>query len=286
MRIALVCNPKTRGIKQAALAVCGELERLGAEVLLSRDAGRFPPEDADQLIAASDVVVALGGDGTIIHTAKRAAACNRAVLGVNCGHLGFMAGLEADELEHLSALIDGKYSVEERMLLRVQVLRDGGEARAYLALNEAVVSRGSFSRMIELEVYSGGEPVVRYCADGVIIAAPTGSTAYSLSAGGPIIDPRVDCLLMTPVCPHSLYARSYIFSAGARLSVRPLLEERETYLTVDGEEGTALHPGEEVHISRADTVVRLIKIKSGDFYDILNQKLMDRRRPAGKGETE
>lgn len=88
---------------------------------------------------------------------------------------------------------------------------------------------------------------------------------------------------MTPVCPHSLYARSYIFSAGARLSVRPLLEERETYLTVDGEEGTALHPGEEVHISRADTVVRLIKIKSGDFYDILNQKLMDRRRPAERG---
>lgn len=281
MRIALITNLQTGRVREAAQAVQHSLESLGAEVLISRDGGRFPPADADYLISHSDVVVALGGDGTIIHTAKRAAACNRAVLGVNCGHLGFMAGLEADEWERLSALIEKDYTVEERMLLRVQVFHEEQEIRSYLALNEAVVSRGSLSRMVELEICSGGEPVARYCADGVIIAAPTGSTAYSLSAGGPIVDPRVNCLLLTPVCPHSLYARPYIFSDSARLSVRPLsVGERETFLTVDGEEGAALLPGEEVRLSRAETVVRLIKIKSGDFYDILNQKLMDRRRPA------
>ena len=280
MTIALIANPQTQAIGEAFTAVKQELETLGARVLQSKDGASFPPADTDSLLEQSDLAIALGGDGTIIHIAKRAARYRRAVLGINSGHLGFTAGLEADELPQLSALIDGRYTIEQRMLLEIELCGPAGgrPLRSYCALNEAVISRGSLSRMVELEVTSSGEPVTEYRADGVIVAAPTGSTAYSLSAGGPIIDTKVNCLLMTPVCPHSLYNRSYIFSDTAKITVRPLSPaDREVYLTIDGEEGARLDPGSVVTISRSGDDARLIKIKSGDFYDILNRKLMDRR---------
>lgn len=208
-------------MREALPRVCAALRKLGAEVLLPGEGDAFPSPNADALIRESDVTVALGGDGTIIHTAKRAAICGRAVLGINGGRLGFMAGLEADELERLSALIRGEYTVEKRMLLDIVVQTGEGGGTRYSALNEAVVSRGSLSRMIELEVSNRGERVARYRADGVIVATPTGSTAYSLSAGGPVIDPALRCLLLTPVCPHSLHSRSYLFDEDAVLAVRP-----------------------------------------------------------------
>ncbi|MCI8554454.1 MAG: NAD(+)/NADH kinase [Clostridiales bacterium] len=280
MKIALIANHQTKAIGEACAAVRRGLESLGAQVLYPKNSRTFPPADTDRLLEDCDLAVALGGDGTIIHIAKRAAQYEKAVLGINCGHLGFTAGLESDELSRLPLLIEGQYTIERRMLLEVGLYREEGKTplRSYCALNEAVISRGSLSRMVELEVTKEGALVTEYRADGVIIAAPTGSTAYSLSAGGPIVDPKVHCLLMTPVCPHSLYARSFIFSDSTRLTIRPLSPaDREVYLTIDGEEGARLEPNCFVTVSRGKTDARLIKIKQGDFYDILNQKLMDRR---------
>ena len=278
MKIAVIPNIMAAGVAAALPRVCSALEALGAEVLLPPRADAFPCAGTDGMLASCDLAVALGGDGTIIHTAKRAALAGRAVLGINCGRLGFMAGLEADELVQLSALIHGEYTVEKRMMLAVRVLTADGHARETVALNEAVVSRGSLSRMVELEVANRGVPVKTYRADGLIVATPTGSTAYSLSAGGPIADPAVNCLLLTPVCPHSLYSRAYIFPADAQLEIRAAAEgDRQVYLTVDGEEGISLAPEDTVCVSRAPIDASLITIKRRSFYDVLNDKLMNRR---------
>ena len=277
MKVAVIPNFKAAGSGELLKRVVHTLERLGAQVQLPPETAPFPSDEADGIIAACEVVVALGGDGTIMHTAKRAARYARPVLGINAGHLGFMAGLEADELEALSALIDKRYSVEHRMLLDV-VVKCSGKKKRFTAMNEAVVSRGALSRLIELEVSNREELMMTYRADGLIIATPTGSTAYSLSAGGPVVDPAVDCLLMTPVCPHSLYSRSYILQANASLVVRPLLnDDLRVFLTVDGEEGIEMAAGDTVEVSRAAADARLLKLKPASFCDVLKQKLINRR---------
>lgn len=278
MRVAVIPNFKAKGGGALLTRVVDTLETLGAQVLLPAETDQFPCEETDGLIASCDVVAALGGDGTIMHTAKRAARYFRPVLGINGGHLGFMAGLEADELERLSALMEGQYTIEHRMLLDVVVRREGKEKR-FTAMNEAVVSRGALSRLIELEVTNRDEPIITYRADGLIVATPTGSTAYSLSAGGPVVDPALNCLLLTPVCPHSLYSRSYLFPSDASLVIRPLAESDDThvFLTVDGEEGPEILGGDSILVSRAGADARLIKLKQTSFYDVLSQKLIDRR---------
>ena len=274
MKVAIIPNFHASGVRSALPRVCEALRALGAQPLLPPENMGFPCPHADEVMSEAETVVALGGDGTIIHTAKQAARYGKAVLGINCGRLGFTAGLEADELSQLSALIEGSYTVEKRMMLDI---RAGAES--YCALNEAVISRGALSRMIELEVHSGEERVTAYSADGVIVATPTGSTAYSLSAGGPIVDPAVRCLLMTPICPHSLFARSYIFDEKARLSIKAGIAdgEADVLLTVDGESGIAVPAGETILVTRCGTDACLIKIKQMSFYDVLGKKLVDRR---------
>ena len=275
VRVAVFPNPKAKTAPETVDAVCEALRTLGAEVFLPQDTVNFPPLDCDELIASCDVVLTLGGDGTLMHIAKHAACLDRAVLGVNCGHLGFMAGLECDDLSRLQDMIKGKYAVEKRMMLEITLHSEKGEHTFY-ALNEAVISRGSVSRMIELTVKSDEHPVVTYKADGVILATPTGSTAYSLSAGGPIIDPAVNCILMTPVCPHSLHTRSYIFDAHSRLSVTPIKRHDDVYLTIDGEESIAIAEGEFVSVCQSTLSAQMIRLQSTAFYDVLNRKLMGR----------
>ena len=276
MKIALIPNEKAAGVSEAASRVREALVHLGAEVLALPNP-IFPENADDALLAAADIAVALGGDGTIIHTAKRAAVFHKPVLGINCGTLGFMAGLEADELDRLSDLIEGRYAVESRMMLSVS-LHSGGETREFYALNEAVLARGARSRLVTVEVASDGGPIATYHADGVIVATPTGSTAYSLSAGGPVVDPSVGCLLLTPVCPHSLFARSYIFGEETRLSLRVAGErDDDAHLTVDGEEGVPVGLAEEVRIAHCPLSASLIRIKEQAFYHVLNRKLTTRR---------
>lgn len=277
-RIAVIPNNKATGAEAALPAVCEALRRLGAEVILPEQPGTFGGELIDETIRTCDAAIALGGDGTIIHIAKRAARFERAVLGINCGNLGFMAGLEADELPALSALMDGTYEVDSRMMLSVRVRREGQPDREFFALNEAVVARGPLSRMIAMDIANGGQPVISYHADGVIVSTPTGSTAYSLSAGGPVMDPAVKGLLMTPICPHSLHSRAYIFGEDAVLSVHSSSPDgTNVYLTVDGEDGVALTQADRVEICRAERTARLITIKAQPFYEKLHRKLMDRR---------
>lgn len=277
MVITIIPNrikPQTLPLAQT---VSDRLTAAGATVRMVEDAMLPPLAVLTDILADSDAVIAIGGDGTIMHVAKAAAAADCPVLGVNAGHLGFLAGLEPEELDALEGLLSGAYTVDARALLAVTVHTAAGD-QTLLALNEAVVARGSLSRLVDVTV-SAQERVIMTCrGDGIIVATPTGSTAYSLSAGGPVVDPAVSCMLLTPVCPHALDSRSRVLPADVPLTLRAVAADGEpTFLTVDGEQNIPLASADTVTVRMADTTVQLIRLTDTDFYDGLRQKLSDRR---------
>lgn len=233
-------------------------------------------DSESQAIAHSDFVISIGGDGTILRTAKEAAEFGKAVLGVNCGRVGFVAGLEPSELDKLSHLFSGEYTVDERMMLDVTVISGGNTTRRY-ALNDVTITNGTISRMVDLDVCLNGEFITSYRADGLILSTPTGSTAYSLSAGGPVIEPHMKCILLTPICPHSLFSRSVLFSDTSDVTITRGEESRaEPYVTFDGKESVVLEQDGTVDVSRADITAKFIRVNSKNFYRILNDKLNER----------
>jgi len=211
LKIAIIINSS----KENALSIAKEsidiLLASGAEILITEEFKNIFKNvnvlKNEQLYELADIIVVIGGDGTIIHSAKKAAEFSKPVLGINAGRVGYLAGLEGNELGKLKNLLSGDYSIKSRMLLSVQI----GE-KEYLSLNDAVISKGPVSRMIDITVKLHGE-CISYRADGLIAATPVGSTAYSLSAGGPIVDPDLDSIILTPICPQSLYARPILIAS-------------------------------------------------------------------------
>ena len=285
LKIALITNFNITEKANAAMAVANRLLREDCEILIaafnreklmrmhkSRDEFRYLP--LESVYAEANILIVLGGDGTILEAARRAAVRGTPILGINLGRLGYMAELEPSELDLLGRLFTGDYELEERSMLRVE-LYAGGELRSFCyALNDAVISNGSVSRMIELELSEGGSPVTTYRADGLIIATPTGSTAYSMSAGGALVDPRVPCVCVTPICPHSFIARPMIFSDDAVLEVRNICaREKMLYLTVDGRMNFELYRNQVVRVTKANIKTKLIRLKSYGFYRKLRQKM-------------
>lgn len=277
MRVTVIPNYRSADTAALLVAVCDRLKQAGLSVQTATEPEGLPGSAA---IAAalqdSDVAVAVGGDGTIMHVAKAAAAVGCPVLGINGGHLGFLAGVERDELDCLESLVSGCYAVEERALLEVTVHTADGE-KTCLAMNEAMLSRGGLSRMVDVRITSGEAEILTCRGDGVIVATPTGSTAYSLSAGGPVVDPTVACLLLTPVCPHSFNSRPRILPMDTVLTARATAEDGRVYMTVDGEESIPLAPTDWVTLRRAEDTARLIRLNTATFYDVLQDKLAGRR---------
>ena len=271
MRVAVIAGVDGGTIESVSRQVCEQLQGYGAQVIETVLA------KADEVLPDVDAVVALGGDGTMMRLAKRAARLDKPLLGVNCGHLGFMAGIESDELSLLHRLVSGDYEIEERRLLEVTAVTEEG-TRSFDALNEAAISRGVTTHMAEFIVRKQDELCATYRADGVIVASPTGSTAYSLSAGGPIVDPQVDCLILTPICPHSLSARPFVLSGDAQLtlSVNPKFATDTVFLSVDGEEGVELTPRDRVCVRRHERSARFIRLKPANFCEILRNKMINR----------
>ena len=229
-----------------------------------------------QLLAHSDAAITVGGDGTIIHAAKYAAQTDTPLIGVNVGRLGFAADVETEEIDILTRLITENYTVENRLLLDVEVIKDG-VSRHYLAVNDAVVAHGQLSKIIDLTLSLDGEEISKYRADGLLFSTPTGSTAYSLSAGGPILSPQMRCILMTPVCPHSLFSRSVVFDEDSQLTVTVKIPpDCSCVLTVDGEENIDIQENDSVIIRRSEQTLRLISLKKRNFYKKLNEKLKER----------
>ena len=229
-----------------------------------------------ELFSVCDAAVTVGGDGTIIHAAKYAAETNTPLIGVNVGRLGFAADLETDEIEELKRIITGDFTIDRRMLLDVEVQKPEG-LQSYLAVNDAVVAHGQFSKIVDFSLMLGNEEIARYRADGILFSTPTGSTAYSLSAGGPIVSPQIDCILMTPVCPHSLFSRSVLFEGSSRLSVAVKIPQGcSCLLTVDGEVNVDIAEGDRVSIKKSQLSLELISLKKRNFYLKLNKKLKER----------
>jgi len=232
--------------------------------------------DGDEALEECDFVIAIGGDGTIMHSAKHAMQKNKPVFGINAGRLGFLASLETDELDRLEDLITGNYSIDRRMMLKV-THDTKGRAETFFALNDAVISKGALAKIVDLEIYCDGQKVISHRADGIIFSTPTGSTAYSLAAGGPVIDPNIDCISMTPICSHSLMGRSIIFSDDKVLRASANIDdEHEAYLSVDGESDVKLEKGDTVTIEKSDIFIRFVKLTDKPFYEILNEKILEK----------
>ncbi|MBP3919772.1 MAG: NAD(+)/NADH kinase [Clostridia bacterium] len=229
----------------------------------------------DELYKNADCAIVLGGDGSVIKAASKCARRGIPLLGINLGRIGYLAEVEQNELYLLSRLCRGEYRIERRMMLSVTVMRKGREIhKMQPALNEAVISNGAISHMVDLSLACDGNYVSNFHADGVIVATPTGSTAYSMSAGGPVIDPALDCLCVTPVCAHSLSARPMLLSSQSTLTLENICcREDNTYLTVDGDENFKLLLGDVVSVCRAEVETKMIRFHANSFYSVLNRKM-------------
>ena len=228
----------------------------------------------DEIYEGSDLVIGIGGDGVMLEAARRATPASIPILGLNMGRVGYMTELEMTELDMLENIFKGDYYLDERAMLRVEIKANSGNTKftAY-ALNEAVVANGSTARIIDLQLSDNGRLVSEYRADGLVIATPTGSTAYSLSAGGPIIDPKLSCFCVTPICPHSLIARPLIFPDSAVLEVKNVcVREKVLHLTVDGRATFDLYFGDTAIITKSALKAKLLRIKNDDFYSKIRMK--------------
>ncbi len=232
---------------------------------------------ADQLSDLYDrleMIIVVGGDGTILRVARDLACWNVPVLGINLGHKGFLAEIEVEQMERfLQYIATRQYDFQERMMLEARLYRGEEELGNYLALNDIVVARGPFSRNIKVDSFINNDFMESYSGDGIIIATPTGSTAYSLSAGGPIVNPTMELFIITPICPHSLYNRSVIVDGLDTINLKVDSRQVQVVLTVDGQVRFALEDDDRIFISRADQKVMLVCFHENSFYRLLHQKL-------------
>ncbi len=283
MKTAVVVNLS----KEEAISCAGEISLLmlsnNAEVYMLSECAPFYKgvkisftDTIEELFKDCDIAITVGGDGTIIHAAKYAASFDKPLIGVNVGRLGFAADIEIDGISELTRILNGDYSVEERILFDVEVIKNG-VSKNYLAVNDAVIARGQLSKIIDLQVTLDDEEIAKYRADGLLFSTPTGSTAYSLSAGGPIVAPQLDCIIMTPVCPHSLFSRSVIFEGNSVLTVSVKIpSECCCVLTIDGEKNVDILAEDTVIIRKSDLKLKFVSINRRNFYRKLNEKLKER----------
>ncbi len=284
-RIGLVAKTGLDAAASVLADLAGWLEARGVRAVFETETAALaglppgrPTVKRDDLPRECDLIVVLGGDGSLIGMAGRIAEAgvDVPIVGVNFGSLGFLTEITLAELyQSLEAVLDGTALIEERMMLRARTLRGGRVHAERLALNDVVVTKGALSRMIDLAVAIGSRPVMRVRADGLIVASPTGSTAYNLAAGGPILHPEVDALLLTPIAPHMLTNRPIVLPGSSEVRVQPAVNgsNEEMFVTFDGQSGHALQPDDIICVSRADRRLRLVRASSRTYFDVLRQKL-------------
>lgn len=275
MKVAVYYNPQKPNADNCAIQVCDTLHRHGVEIFVDdKQAEPYSTMDyieygnISELAQACDILIAIGGDGTILECASHIVGSSTKLLGVNMGTLGFMASVERTQLDLLSNLTDGNYCVIPRMMLRV-TLEDG---TTFDALNDVSICR-QYSRIFDFSVNLEGMHVGSYRADGVIFSTPTGSTAYALSAGGPIIEPDAQCIEMVLVSPHFLGTRPMMFSPTRKLTFTHTCEYSDVFLSVDGSTPISLPKGAKVHIERSPHYINLIDMRGNTFYASLDEKL-------------
>lgn len=281
MKIAIIVNFDKKGalltaskISELLLNENAEVYTLESEILNNLHSTKTF-DTHSELVKNCDVLLTIGGDGTIIHCAKHAAQFSKPILGINLGRLGYVAELEANETEMLKALIRGEYTLESRLMLDVKVNRENGNIESYVAVNDAVISRGSLSRIIDLDVSIDGSPVSSYRADGILLSTPTGSTAYALSAGGPVIAPNLKCFELVPICSHSLSARCVILSSQSTVQVKAESPDGKSYLTIDGQISVELSENDTVEVKCSEKTLDMIVLKKRNFFKLASEKLRE-----------
>ena len=221
-----------------------------------------------------DMVLVLGGDGTLLSVARLLEGRDQPILGINLGSLGFLTELGQEELfGSLERVLEGEYTLEPRVRLKASLHRKGEQIGHYQVLNDVVINKGALARIIDLEAYVDDQKVTNYQADGLIVSTPTGSTAYSLAAGGPIIEPTLDVIVISPICPHTLTNRPLVIPGGSKVELCLLSDSGAVFLTLDGQEGTRLNQGDCVRIQTSGKKVNLIRTGTRNFYDVLTAKL-------------
>jgi NAD+ kinase len=235
--------------------------------------------DREHVPEGVDMVMVLGGDGTLLATARLLEKTDQPILGINLGSLGFLTELGLEDLfPALERVLAGQYQIEKRVRLETRLDRGGETIGRYQVLNDVVINKGALARIIDLEAFVDGCEVTIYKADGLIVSTPTGSTAYSLAAGGPIIEPTLDVILVAPICPHTLTNRPLVVPGGSEVELRLLSDSGKVYLTLDGQEGTMLMQGDKVYIKASASKVNLIRTGAKNFYEVLSTKLHWGRR--------
>ncbi len=255
------------------------LKERGVEVYVEKELGKkiHHPNSIDRtdIPELVDVILVFGGDGTFLGVAREACKYGTPILGINLGGLGFLTEVTVEELyPMMERIIDGDYEVEDRQMLITSIRRGKKNIGTYEVLNDVVINKGALARIIDLAIYIEDSHVTTYKADGIILATPTGSTAYSLSAGGPIVHPGIPVTIITPICPHTLTNRPLVVSSKMKVEIKVTTQEPDTYLTLDGQIGLRLKTGDLIEVKRTDTSVKLIKSPFRDFFSILKTKLM------------
>ena len=277
MRGYIVANLEKENIAGCVAAIVKEMQICGIEACMDlsvRDA--FPELQVqfmakDTALSTADLILSVGGDGTILHTAQDAVAYDLPVLGINAGRVGFLTALEQEEISSLNRLVKGDYLIENRMMIEAKA----GD-QTCLAINDIVLTRGDNARIVDIEVYCEGDLLYSMRGDGVILSTPTGSTAYAMSAGGPVVDPAIRCFSLVPICSYSLFSRPILFSPDRTVTLRAkqINNDGRLLLSADGRDGISVATGETVTVYRSEKVLKLIRFSDKSFYRILNQKLM------------
>ncbi|MBR6918354.1 MAG: NAD(+)/NADH kinase [Clostridia bacterium] len=281
--VTLISNIKRNIPDSSVKAVIDVVSKLGCNVSVSKDdiGAKFSDQDYvkvvtnERLFENSELIIVLGGDGSIIEASRMASSCDAPIIGINFGRVGFLAELEISEISMLEGIINGDFKTEERMMLDVEIVRNGKKIKgAYPCLNETVLSNGPISRLADFDLYCDGEHATHYDADGIIISTPTGSSAYSLSAGGPLVCQTMDCIIATPICPHSFALRPIVFTGDSTIEIKDAsCRENKMFLTIDGRDNYEIFGSDTVRIKRSDKKTKLVRVKTGTFISILNRKL-------------
>jgi len=277
--IGIISRPRRSNLAEVVPPLLAWLEEYGVRTVLDPETAGSLKNDGlgktrHQVAEQADLLLVLGGDGTLLAAAREAALRGVPILPVNMGSLGFLASFTVDELyPALEATLAGESIVNERVLLLVERVNRGETLTKQRVLNDCVVHKGTLARMIELELYVDDGFVCRYRADGLIVATPTGSTAYSMSAGGPIVHPMVESILITPICPHTLSDRPVVIHDTSKIELRVAESSESVFLTLDGQTGVPMQVGDRVRITRAEERLKLIQPPNKSYFEILRSKL-------------
>jgi NAD+ kinase len=279
MTVGIIANTQKEGARMALDRLMGVLSVRRIATLLEKEASTLcgipGGLEGPDLAAASDVIAVLGGDGTMLNAVAKLGATDKPVAGINIGTLGFLTSCTDDEVELFAdVVLSGNYVTSRRTLLSAKVKSVDGSEKDFLALNEVVLARGQTGRLVSLSAYVDGDLLNNYRADGLIVATPTGSTAYSLSAGGPLISPSAATFVITPICPHTLSQRSLVISDETLIELAPEnADEAPMLFTVDGRDCVSIHHGDRIEVRKADQVLNLLRLPGHSFYEALRQKL-------------